>query len=128
VLEGALRGFDPASDSYEQQQEEVLLMLHGFCSSKHWLLDLAYSSSSSNAASSEAARAAEEATAAAAAAHTAAGAGTAVGPSLLVSCIKLFHNVQVLHVPFTWQAIELAVQVAGMSCAAAEAAQQQQQQ
>jgi hypothetical protein len=125
VLEGAFRGFDVVSESAEHQQNH-LLQLQRFCNNKDWLLDLACSSTSHNAAAavSEAAKAAEEATAAATAACTAAGAAAAVGHSLLVSCLKLFEAVQAVHKPFAWQAIELAVQVAAMSCAAATSAQQ----
>jgi hypothetical protein len=125
VLEGAFRGFDEISESAEHQQGN-LLQLSCFCNNKDWLLALACNSTSHSAAVlpaaavSEAAKAAEEATAAAAA-----GPGTAVGHSLLVSCVKLFQAVQAVHKAFAWQAVELAVQVAAMSCAAAaEVAQQ----
>jgi hypothetical protein len=132
VLKGAFRGFDEVSESEEHQHCNIL-QLSCFCN-KDWLLELACNSTSQSAAAvpaaaavSEAAKAAEEATAAATASSAAAAGsgGTAVGHSLLVSCIKLFEAVHTVHKPFAWQAIELAVQVAAMSCAAAADALQQ---
>jgi hypothetical protein len=125
VLEGAFRGFDEVSESPEHLQGN-LLQLSCFCNNKDWLLHLACNSTSQSAAvpaaiANEAAKAAEAATAAAAC-------STAVGHSLLASCIKLFQAAQAVHKPFAWQAVELAVQVATISCAAAaEAAQQDEE-
>jgi hypothetical protein len=122
VLEAALRGFGGYAElndfkSLGNTPEEQILC--NFCSNKDWLLQLACKGQP--AAASPAAGAAVTAAAGAAA-------GAAGGPSLLVSCIKLFEAVQSVQAPFTWQTLELAVQAAAISCAAAETAQQPQQQ